>query len=157
MTAPKICPHISTIQATIGELVFQAQAQKGMSLQGISGIGNASAPDVTSGKAVVVYKNPVVPEGFDPSKGPLDVTKIERYYGQPNTAPCMESKCKKWCAEHGQPDCDAGCRECQLAIMTQAFTAALEAQGESLGLASARKLLTKAHENYEENTQETPV
>jgi hypothetical protein len=159
-TGSKLCPYISTAQVLISELVFQAQAQKGMSIQGIAGVGTASAPDVTSGKAVAVHKNPILPEGYDPSKGPLDVSTIERFGGQPVSVPCnggLGGQCEKWCAEHGASNCGAGCQQCKVAAMTQAFTAALEAQGESLGLASARRLLSKAHENYEENTQETPA
>jgi hypothetical protein len=153
-TPPEIfCPELSTIQVLVTEVMFTAQSQAPLSLQGIQGLPGASAPPVTNGKAVFVHQHPVLPEGT-PSGEKIEIGKIERFRGQPNSAPCMEGQCAKWCAKHEQRDCAAGCKECMLEIQTRAFAAALAAQGQSLGLAAASRLLNKAHENYEEH-QET--
>jgi hypothetical protein len=150
--AAKLCPEFSTAQVLVSEVVFQAQGQAGMSLAGISGVPSASAPAVTNGKAVFVHKDPILPDGAA-SSGKIDISKISRFRGQPISVPCILGKCAKWCEKHDARDCAAGCQECNLEVATQAFATALEAQSDSLGLASARKLLDKAHGNLEE--QET--
>jgi hypothetical protein len=124
----KLCSEFSTAQVLVSEVVFQAQAQAGMSLAGLSGAPNASAPAITNGKAVFVHKDPILPEGADAQKGPIDISKVSRFRGQPISVPCILGKCAKWCEKHDTRDCGAGCHKCRLEITTQALTAALEAQ-----------------------------
>jgi hypothetical protein len=95
--AGKLCPFISTAQVLISEIAFQAQVQKGMSLAGIQGASMASAPDMTTGKGVVVHKDPVLPEGFDPNAGKaLDISQIKTFTAQPISVPCVRDKCQGW-------------------------------------------------------------
>jgi hypothetical protein len=153
----QLCPYISTIQVLVDSVAFQARAQAGINLAGLKGAPAASAPGETNGQAIFVHKNPVPPDGFDPKKDKLDISQVKKFVGQPLSAPCnngLGGMCKKWCAEHEQPKCGSGCDECQIEIMAKAFTSALAAQGESLGLAAARKLLDKAHKNLEDHEEE---
>lgn len=166
--AAKVCPYITTAQVVAqglqmvqGELLVQA----GMSIQGIQGLGSAAQEP---SKVIVnprnpptlapSYKNRISPEmAADIQAGKVTLDKVPPGLLKPVadslSVNCLQGFCEKWCAEHGKSKCGGGCDECQLATMTQAFTAALEAQGNSLGLAAASKLLKKAHENYEEHQE----
>lgn len=100
---PKLCPHLSTAQVLVNEIMFQAQVQKGMNLASLQlGGPSASAPDVTTGKAVFVHKDPILPEGLDPAK-PIDISQIQRFKGQPISVPCIREACQIWDDKRG--DC----------------------------------------------------
>jgi hypothetical protein len=125
--AGKLCPEFSTVQILLSEIAFQAtsQAQKGMNLAGLKGMPSASSADtsISQGKAVIIHKDPILPEGVDPNK-PVDISKISKFRGQPISVPCIQDKCGKWCAEHGAVACiGGGCRECALEVMKKAFDA----------------------------------
>lgn len=126
--AGKLCPELSTAQILVNEIAFQAHAQPGISLRGIRGAPGASSPDVTKGKAVFVHKDPILPEGFDPTKGPIDISQISKFRGQPISVPCIRDRCAKWCEKHDARDCGGGCQECSLEVMTKAFSAAMAKQ-----------------------------
>jgi hypothetical protein len=172
MSEPKICPYITTAQIVAQALQVargEALVQAGMNLQGIQGIGgSAQEPTrvVANPRNPIIlepaYKNRITPEmAADLNSGKVKLSDVPPGLLKPVadslSVNCIQGLCENWCAEHGKTKCGGGgCDQCQIAAMTQAFTAALEAQGSSLGLASARKLLDKAHENFEEH-QETPA
>ena len=92
----RLCPHFSTAQVLVGEVMFQAQVQKGMNLASLQlGAHSASAPDVTSGKAVFIHRDPILPDGMDPNK-PIDIAQIKRFKAQPISVPCVREQCQIW-------------------------------------------------------------
>jgi hypothetical protein len=151
---PKFCPRISTTSMRYVEAMVQgeAAAQPGLNLQGLKGVPGASAPGKTVlGAKVILVPQIRPPDDYDASKGPLDI-KDAKIVPEALSAPCAKIMCEGWCEQHECCKALGGCNECQLEIMTKAFTSALS-NVEVSGLAAARGLLNRATENFEENME----